>query len=263
MTELWDYTKNEFIQSLENIGIVKGDTIFTHVGYGLLGKPKDCITNNQICKMILDSFLSVLGNKGTLLVPTYTYSFCENQIFDIKNTHSTIGPFTEFVRVQNNILRSKDPIFSVVGIGPKKEQFLEKLPHTCFGIDCVYDRLKKEHGKICMVGIGLQWATFRHHIEEMANIPSRFIKKFNGKILENGKYQNQQWSYYVRHLNKNCLPDGKKLEKKVRDENMCKISKIGRGEIVVINSNDYFDFGFKNLKKDPWLTSKGPPTKIM
>lgn len=263
MNKCWDYTKNDFIQSLKNVGIKKGDTVFTHVSYALLGKPKNCTTNNQICGMMLDSFLEVIGIEGTLLVPTYSYSFCENQKFDVNNTRSTIGPFTEFVRLQNNVLRSKDPIFSVVGIGPKKEKILDNLPHTCFGIDCVYDRLRKEFGKICMIGLGLQWATFRHHIEEMANIPSRFVKKFNGSILINEKYEKQQWSYYVRHLNENCLPDGKKLEEMIRNDKKCKISKIGRGEMLTIESNDYFNFGFKNLKRNPWLTSRGPPTKIM
>ena len=92
--------------------------------------------------MILDFFLQVLCSEGTVLVPTYTYSFCENQIFDVKNTPSTIGPVTEFFRKQKNILRSKDLIFSVAVIGPKKENFLVKLPYTCSGQDGVYIRLK-------------------------------------------------------------------------------------------------------------------------
>ena len=262
MNDKWDYSKEGFKKALKDAGIKKGDIVFTHIAYAFLGKPKHCKNNEQICQLILDSFLDVLGKEGTLLVPTYTYSFCKNHNFDINNSPSIIGPFTEYFRKQKNVIRSKDPIFSVAGIGSKSEELLSDLPHTCFGKNSIYDRLRKNGGKICMVGLQLQWATFRHHIEEMANIPSRFIKKFNGEIIQNNNKIFQEWEYYVRHLNENCFPNGKKLEKMIREKNLCKIMQIGRGEILVIESEEYFKFGFEQLKKDPWITANGPPINI-
>ena len=193
MNDKWDYSKEGFKKALKDAGIKKGDIVFTHIAYAFLGKPKHCKNNEQICQLILDSFLDVLGKEGTLLVPTYTYSFCKNHNFDINNSPSIIGPFTEYFRKQKNVIRSKDPIFSVAGIGSKSEELLSDLPHTCFGKNSIYDRLRKNGGKICMVGLQLQWATFRHHIEEMANIPSRFIKKFNGEIIQN----NNKTYFYI------------------------------------------------------------------
>jgi len=262
MNDKRDYSKEEFKKALKDAGIKKGDIVFTHVAYAFLGKPIHCENNEQICQLILDSFLEILGNEGTLLVPTYTYSFCENRDFNITNSPSTIGPFTEYFRKQKNVFRSADPIFSVAGIGSKSNELLSNLPYTCFGKNSIYDRLRDSKGKICMIGLELQWATFRHHIEEMANIPSRYIKKFSGRIIQNEKVTFQEWEYYVRHLNENCYPDGKKLEKLIREENICKISQIGRGEILVIDSEKYFKFGFEQLKKDPWITVKGPPVDI-
>ena len=257
MNNNWDYTKEEFKIALKEAGIEKGDIIFTHVGYAFLGKPNECNNNSEICQLILDSFLDVLGNEGTLIVPTYTYSFCEKQDYDINNSPSTIGPFTEFFRKQKNVIRSNDPIFSVAGIGSKVKELFEDLPNTSFGEDCIYERLRKNNGKICMIGLSLQWATFRHHIEQMAKVPSRFIKKFSGNVICNNKKCFQEWEYYVRHLNDNCLPDGRKLEKLVREHKLCKVIKIGRGEILTIDSEEYFKFGLKLLKKDPWITSRG------
>ena len=262
MSNGWDYTKDEFKKALENAGIGKGDIVFTHVGYAFLGKPKDCVNNEQVCQMILDAFLEIIGDNGTLLVPTYTYSFCENQDFDVNNSPSTIGPFTEFFRKQKNALRSIEPIFSVSGIGPKTDELFTNLPSTSFGKDSIYDRLIKNNGKICMIGIPLKYATFRHHIEEVANIPSRFIKKFSGNIIQNNKKYFQEWEYYVRHLNNdNCKPDGSKLENLIREQKLCNVIKVGRGEILTIDSKKYFDFGFNHLKKDPWLTSSGSSMK--
>ena len=258
MNNVWDYTKEEFKKALQNAGIKKGDIVFTHLGYAFLGKPKDCTNNEQVCQLILDSFLEILGSEGTLLVPTYTYSFCENQDYDINNSPSTIGPFTEFFRKQKNVVRSNDPMFSVAGIGSKTNELFKKLPQTSFGKDSIYERLRKNNGKICMVGLKLQWATFRHHIEEMVGIPSRFIKKFSGNVIQDNKKYFQEWEYYVRHLNENCFPDGSKLESMIRKQKLCNIVQVGRGEILVIDSKKYFEFGFEQLKKDPWITSKGP-----
>ena len=143
MNDKWDYTKEEFKKALKDLGIKKGDIIFIHVAYAFLGKPEHCENNEQICQLILDSFLEILGEEGTLLVPTYTYSFCEKNDYDIKNSPSTIGPFTEFFRKQKNVVRSEDPIFSVAGIGSKSEELLSNLPHTCFGKNSIYDRFKK------------------------------------------------------------------------------------------------------------------------
>ena len=258
-TKNLDYSKSDLIRGLNDAGIESGDTVFTQVGFGFLGVPKDCLTTEDTCKMILDSFLTVLGKDGTLLVPTYTYSFCENQVFDVQNTPSTIGSFTEYFRVQKNVIRSQDPIFSVAGLGPKAVELLTKLPHTCFGKDSVYQRLEQIHGKICMIGLELHYNTFRKHIEEMVGIPARFIKKFSGKIKNDKTTSKETWSYYVRHLVDNCYPDGRRLEKKVRSYELCKIAKVGRGEILVVDSHDYFNCGFKALQKDPWITSRGPP----
>lgn len=258
-TNTWDYSKSDLIKGLKNIGLKNGDLVFIHISYGLLGRVKDGNTNEDICKIILDSFQTVLGDSGTLLVPTYTYSFCENKIFDVNNTPSIIGPFPEFFRIQKNVIRSQDPIFSVAGLGPKADKLLTNLSHTCFGKDSIYDRLIKHGGKICLLGLGLQWSTFRHHIEESIGIPTRFVKQFSGKILWNGKIREETWDYYVRHLNNNCYPDGHRLEEKIKKNDLYKISKIGRGEISCIDSKVYFKFGYKELQKDPWFTSKGPP----
>jgi len=254
-----DYTKNDLVTGLREIGINPNDVIFTQVSLGLLGRLKDANTEEQSSKILFDSFKEVLGNSGTLLVPTYTYSFCNEEIFDPQNSPSTIGSFTEFFRKQENVVRSLDPIFSVAGLGPKASQLLTNLPYTCFGKDSLYERLTKIDGKICMIGLRLHWTTYRHHIEETVNIPARFSKKFSGTIVENGEKREEEWDYYVRDLSDNCFPDGRRLEKKARDDNLCHIAKVGRGELLSIKCRDYFDLGKKELEKDPWFTVRGPP----
>lgn len=254
----WDYTQNDLISGLKTIGIKQGDTVLAYVSFGLLGRLKDGDNSNLASQIILNSFKAVLGQNGTLLVPTYTYSFCNDEKFQVNTTPSTLGIFPEFFRKQEGVIRSRDPIFSVASFGPKTPLLLSNLPPTCFGKDCVYDRLTKIGGKICMIGLGLHWATFRHFIEEYVGIPARYSKKFSGMVAEGNNESHEVWDYFVRKLDDNCYPDGRRLEKKARDLGYCTTTIVGRGEISQIDCQRFFNLGVDMLKKDPWFTVKGP-----
>ena len=260
-----DYSKSDLVSALEEIGLKDGDLAFIHNSMFHLGRLENCNSSKEVSRIVFDSFFEVLGPTGTLLVPTYTYSFCNGKSFDVKNTPSSIGTFTEFFRNQKGTIRSADPIFSVSGIGPKSKTILSDLPKSCFGEDSVYDRITKLNGKLCVIGLGLSWATYRHYAEQKMNIPARFLKYFSGKILEDGNERTETWEYFVRHLSENCYPDVEVIEnnlKKANVSNLCKKAKVGRGEILSINCADYLELMENELKKDPWFSVKGPPIKI-
>ena len=253
----WDYDKSDLVKGLKKINIKSNDTVLVYVSFGFLGRLKNCRTSEETCQTIQDALCKVVGKKGTLLVPTYTYSFCNQEVFDVNKTHSVVGPFTEFFRKHKGVKRSMDPIFSVAGLGPNTKKLFVDLPHTCFGKGSIYDRLVNAGGKICMIGLGLHWATFRHHIEEMVKVPFRYNKEFFGHIKKNNTLTYTSWNYYVRDLTPNSIPNGFPLEEKAKKLGLCKVTKIGRGEIMAINCKDYFDLGYKELSKNPWFTAKG------
>ena len=257
-----DYSKSDLVKALKKIGLKEGNLVFIHSSMFHLGRLENGNSSENISRIVFDSFFEVLGTNGTLLVPTYTYSFCNNESFDVKNTPSSIGTFTEFFRNQKDAIRSTDPIFSVSGIGPKSKTILSNLPKSCFGEDSVYDRITKLNGKLCVIGLGLSWATYRHYVEQKMNIPARFLKYFSGKILEDGNERTETWEYFVRHLNENCSPDPEVIEKNLKKANvssLCKRAKVGRGEILSINCADYSELMERELKKDPWFSVRGPP----
>jgi hypothetical protein len=37
---------------------------------------------------------------------------------------------------------------------------------------------------------------------------------------------------------------------------------LGRGELVAIDAREYFDFGVRQLRREPWLTAKGPACSV-
>lgn len=257
------YSREELLAALDQVGIVPGDVLSLQVSLGRVGLPEGVPANyDAISNFVIDAVLERLGPDGTLIVPTYSYSIGKNEIFDVAETPSAIGEFPEVFRKRPSVIRSRDPMLSSAGIGPKATALLRDITQTCYGEGSTYQRLREADAKICTFGISLYWATFRHHIEEMANVPFRFRKTFHGKIRENGREQDETWVYFAAPRLACCEPNGLPLEQQVRAAGLVKTASIARGEIMLIRARDYFDFGWAALQEDPWLTAKGPPQAI-
>lgn len=260
----FDYSKVELINGLKKVGLERGDTVFLHISHRTLGKPQDCTSALQESQFLLGAIQEALGPNGTILVPTYTFSFTRQEVFDLQNTPSPGGPwstsvdFLEYVRKQPGVIRSRDPIHSVAGLGPKAHELLTDVPNTCFGKGSVHHRLKEADGKICTIGVGLHEASFRHHVEETVGVPFRFNKLFTGLIRENGELKKQGWLYFVRIMADSGFPAGERLEERARDLGLCCVARVGKGEITAISCREFFDFASHEIRNDPWLTAKGP-----
>lgn len=257
------YTRDELLAALAAVGIKRGDVVSLQVSLGRVGLPEGVAVNyDAISAFVIDAFLEALGPEGTLIVPAYTYSIGRGEIFDVAKTPSGIGEFPEVFRKYPGAIRSRDPMLSSAGIGPKAKDILRNISRTCYGDGSTYHRLRDADAKICTFGISLYWATFRHHIEEMAQVPFRFPKQFRGKIRENDDEVEETWTYFAAPRLSCCEPNGLPLEQKVRAAGLVNVAPLGLGEIMTICARDYFDFGLKALALDPWLTAKGPPQEI-
>lgn len=260
MTNSLVYTREALVDAIRNVGIGEGDVVSLQVSLGRLGIPAGVAPEYEtLSNFVIDAFLEVMGATGTLVVPTYTYSIGRGDVFEVETTPSAIGAFPEVFRKRRNAVRSRDPMLSSSGIGPASQAVLRSISRSCYGEGCTFHRLREANAKICTLGIGLYWATFRHHIEEMAGVPFRFVKTFRGVVREKGEESTEEWRYFAAPYVPNCEPNGLPLEQRARADGLVAISSVGRGEIMAIDAREYFRFGLDELKKNPWLTAKGPP----
>jgi aminopeptidase-like protein/aminoglycoside N3'-acetyltransferase len=212
----------------------------------------------------LRCLLETIGEQGTILVPTYTFSFCRREIFDIEKSEFQGGPWTtsvefiEFFRRLPGVVRSRDPIYSVAGIGRRAKELLADLPNTCFGEGSIHHRLLQTGGKICLIGAGIQAATFPNHIEEMAAVPFCFKKLFTGYIRESSALKKTGWIQNVHLQAQNGQPDRQKLETLCRSSGKCQSISVGSGEIMCISATELAKLLSAALSKDPWFTAQGP-----
>lgn len=71
-------------QDLKNarmlLGVCKNDDVNIHSELLRFGKP--LLEKDALCKEIINTFKK---NTNALIMPTFTYSFCQNEIYDIEN----------------------------------------------------------------------------------------------------------------------------------------------------------------------------------
>ena len=259
-----DYAREQLETALHAAGLARGDLAFLHVDLAALGVARDCPDEPAQARMLYDAVQAVLGPQGTLLVPTYTFSFCRQEPFDVQHTRTLGGPwspsavFLEYVRTRPAAIRSRDPIHSVAGEGPLAQSLLRDIPPTCFGAGSVFERLWRAGAKICMIGLGLDEATLRHHSEELAGVPFRYKKLFTGTIVDQGSSRRHGWIYNVRLMADNAYPDGRRLETRARERGTCQAAVVGRGEVLVAEAAAYHELTLECLRTDPWFTARGP-----
>lgn len=246
-------TQYDIERALKDVGLKHGDIVLVHSDVSSFGKLGDIKDRNDFLTRLLNAFYNVIGN-GTLVVPTFTYSFCEKEVFDVRKSRSTVGIFTEFVRTRQEAFRSEDPIFSHAAIGKDAKMLLEDVSTVCFGDNSFFDRLYKAGGKIINLGKFFD-ITFLHYIERKCNVDYRYDKEFNGRIIkEDGTEEMKSVTYYVRSLpedNKNVKYEMPRLGNELQKRGFLKRVDIGDSFILCSKVQDCFHVGVEMLKNDP------------
>jgi aminopeptidase-like protein/aminoglycoside N3'-acetyltransferase len=252
------------VGALRAVGIGRGDVVYFQVCHETLGEAANSVTDGALCELLKEGLEEVIGPNGTLVAPSYTFSFCRQQVFDPDSTPTVVGPwntfvaFPEFLRRMPGAMRSCDPIFSNVAVGPRAEELMGRVPPVCLGDDSIHARLRRAGGKICILGVGLYEAIFRHYVESVSRVPWRFDKLFTGKIRERGVERKEGWLYNVRIGAPNGNPAGEALEALARTSGLCKSAPVGKGELVAIDAEAYFRLASSELARNPWVCAAGP-----
>lgn len=82
--------------TLEKLGLKQGDTLCIHSELFRLGEV--LVSKQEFLQSIIDSFFQVIGNKGTLIMPAFSYSFNRYKNYDKIHTKSTMGILSEYFR---------------------------------------------------------------------------------------------------------------------------------------------------------------------
>lgn len=254
----YHYTKQELKRALLALGVSNGDILFCHSNIGFLGIPKEASTKNEIMNLIVETIMEVLGPEGTFVVPTFTYSFGNNEDFDLHSTRSNCGALSEYVRELAQSRRSNDPSVSIAAIGKQKDTLTKDLPENAYSEDSAFARLIKLESKVLNINFDAG-STLLHYIEKLFNVPYRYEKTFYGKKLVNSDYIKSESTLYVRDLDiKGSEASFEIFNNYTTQHNLYKRASVGRGSIGLITTSDMYT-AFASLYKENkfFLTKKG------
>ena len=244
-------TKKDIVASLQK-SLFPGDTVMLHADTMVLAQLK-LGSLEQRMEILLQSFLEVLGENGELIVPTFSYSFCNNNSFSPNETpaSSGLGAFSEFVRTHKLSKRSYDPLFSVSIFSNTIDGSLKNVPEYAFGKNSIFDYLYNKNSKIMCLGCSLDRITFTHYLEQKVQVDYRYIKEFSGDLITDNNITSKTIKYFVKDLSKKFILDLNIFKSFLEKNNKLIHSSVGRIGAYTIKSHDFVSLGEEFLKDNP------------
>jgi aminoglycoside 3-N-acetyltransferase len=165
---LFAYGADELTRAIRALSIESGDTLLVHSrfprGGGFQGTPSD----------VIDCLLSVLGERGNLLMMSIPYRGSSQQyvegdpLFDVRRTPSAVGVISEVFRRRDDVVRSLSPLHPVLAHGPLAAWLVadhDKSPFSC-GKGTPFDRFLRLDGKFLFLDAPYSSLTFMHFVED-------------------------------------------------------------------------------------------------
>jgi len=139
-----------------------------------------------------------------IYIPTFTYNFSKSKVFDVRETPSETGRFSEEIRIKYlfNKRRYLDPMFSVIETENQIQD--TNIITKAYGNESIWYYLDNKEHYILNINLHEEIiSTQLHYLEFIHSVPYRYKKFFNGYLVDwDGKKKDIYYESYVRYLNK-------------------------------------------------------------
>jgi aminoglycoside 3-N-acetyltransferase len=148
---------------------------------------------------LIGALRSILGQDVTLVVPTFTFGFCDGEAFDLDQTPSRgMGALSEWVRRHPDACRSPHPIQSVAALGPRAATICNRHTDSAYGPGSSFESLLFQDAHILLLGCSFEAISLVHFLEERQTVPYRYWKSFTGPVRTNQREETRTAKMYVR-----------------------------------------------------------------
>lgn len=174
------------VERLKAVGAAECDVLYMHTDM-TFGLPAKGLRRREL----LGALLGVIESLGvrTLVFPTFTFSFCNGEAYDVLNSKTPMGALNEYARQTGRGVRSLDPLLSVYVLGDPLN-LVDNLSAYSIGPGSTYDRLHEcgREARFLFFGADMRACfTYTHYMEAMAHSPYRYDREFTGAVIdENG-----------------------------------------------------------------------------
>jgi aminoglycoside N3'-acetyltransferase len=143
------------------------------------------LSADQICKILLDMIFKNFYDK-TILFPAFSDDIIKFKRYDLAKSIPNTGVFPKYCLKTKKFKRTLYPLHSFLVKGIKSNEILRLDQITTWGKGSVFEWLEVNNAR--WVALNLNWSNgcaFGHRSEEIAKVPYRYYKTYEGKIFNN------------------------------------------------------------------------------
>lgn len=177
------YGEEDIRKALLGVGANDCEGLFIHSDV-MFGKPGRDFRRREYLEIIYEIIESI-GVKN-VIVPTFTYSFCNGEEYDVKGSKTSMGAFNEYIRKMDGRYRTLDPLLSLSVPADWRDYFKKYDGTHSLGEGGGLDAVHHMDG-IKFLFLGADMAdcfTYVHYVEKILDVPYRFDMPFNGIVID-------------------------------------------------------------------------------
>lgn len=240
-------TNTAILKCIEELKAFDARFLFIHSELSF-GVPNPALEKRELLAALLETIREL--NVPTLCVPTFTFSFCNGEDYDVEKSRSKMGALNEYIRKLPNSVRSRDPLMSVVALG-QDTGVVEGLGRHSIGENSAFDKLRKKGGtKFLFFGASAsQCMTYVHYVEERLGVPYRYNREFTGNITDPNGTTRETYTLFVRYHGVIPSETGE-YEQYLIDKGLMAKLACGDAFISAVDESAAYDTAMDVLDKD-------------
>lgn len=249
-------TEEQLVACLRSVGIERGDGLLVHSALHFLGRPDPDIS------IYLRAIEVVIGEAGTLVVPTFNFAFAQGEPYDPELTPSVgMGAFSEYVRQHPQARRSPHPMQSIAALGAAAIDLISRDTLSAFDPGSAFDRMLELDFKLLLLGAGVEASSIFHYSEQRYNVPYRYWKDFTGQVKRPHGWERCTYRMFVRDLELNPILTADPVQALLEERGQWHSASLNYGKISTCRLVDFVAAVDHFLAADPWSLVTNPPGK--
>src|SRR5574344_899279 len=217
-------TNVDLYNVLCGLGANDCDVLFIHTALSF-GTPNPQLKKKQILQAILDVIDAL--NVKTVCMPTFTFSFCNGENYDVSASASHMGVLNKYL--------------------------VENIGHASCGADSTYDMLHRRGKGVKFLMLGAKIGdcmTYMHYMEWLFSVDYRYERAFNGFVIIGDRTYRDEYVFFARYKNVIANANSYIYEQRLYDKNFAQITKFGDSTISIVGENEAVDEYFKCLQEN-------------
>lgn len=245
--------------ALRSLGLARGDQVMVHSDLRRFGVVRDEAGRLALAlppAQLYEALREVLGDEGTVVVPTFSYSWTRGEAYNPDTSPSFEGSFSDYVRRLPGAKRSPHPLMSVAALGPAAGALLDGVDETSFDEGSPFGRMHRADTKHLTVGVSV--CSFSDYVQWACRVPYRYAKRFRGWVEVDGTRREEVCEHCVRYLDQGVdatpifdVLDGDPSGRLRRTE-------VAGVALRLVSSSDLFELMRARLALDPYAFASRP-----